>query len=163
MLWLNCQLEWTNSLHLTSGNKWQISVSNFEFAASFFQIHFKLMLSIISRSELESSISIKAMAQRDMKGFNLPQKRNAYALGSSTTGGEGSHDQFEAATTSMRPVAISHFKSSELSQGTPTSQVTIVENKKSPTPGKSGRFMMMNTNSRPPLMRKQQEVTNLVV
>ena len=48
--------------------------------------------------------------------------------------------------------AISQLKSSEISQGTPTSQVTIVENKKS--------NLLMTTQSRPPLAltRKPKEV-----
>ena len=103
------------------------------------------------------------MSTRDGKpppGRQLPQKRNNYAVSI-----QESNDAipFSETQQQQRPVApvISQVKSSDLSisQGTPTSQVTVVENKRqTPTVTKSDRLMMMTTNSRPPLMKKSKEV-----
>ena len=59
------------------------------------------------------------------------------------------------------PTIFSQIKNSDIniSQGTPTSQVTVVENKRqTPVVTKSERLMMTSTNSRPPLIKKPKEV-----
>jgi hypothetical protein len=104
-------------------------------------------------------------------GRQMPQKRNNYSVSIQET----SDQPFNEKPT-MHPI-VSQVKSSELSvsQGTPTSQVTVVENKRQTlanpvvalksdrTPdrtNKQSRLMMMSaaTNSRPPLMKNQKEV-----
>ena len=103
-------------------------------------------------------------------GRQMPQKRNNYSVSIQETSDLPFNEK-----PAMHPI-ISQVKSSELSvsQGTPTSQVTVVENKRQTlanpvvalksdrTPDRTNKQtrlqMMATTNSRPPLMKNQKEV-----
>ena len=135
---------------------------------NFSEIVIKILI-LTFRTEIDGAMSAQTkrglmmMSTRDGKpppGRQLPQKRNNYAVSI-----QESNDAipFSETQQQQRPVppVISQVKSSDLSisQGTPTSQVTVVENKRqTPTVTKSNRLMMMTTNSRPPLMKKPKEV-----
>ena len=127
------------------------------------EIFIKILI-LTFRTDIDGAMSAQTkrglmmMSTRDGKpppGRQMPQKRNNYSV--------SIQESNDAVPFSERPVppVISQVKSSDLSisQGTPTSQVTVVENKRqTPTVTKSDRLMMMTTNSRPPLMKKPKEV-----